>query len=288
MQSTQAQDAYRHSQSFTTLHIDQILTPQAQRASENEIIRLSTSIRKYGILTPISVKKAQESTFYAPQYTVIDGRKRLLAAKAAGLERIPCQILQESNADCAIEGMIRNLRLAKLHFFEKAAAYQLLLQDFNLTQAEIAEKLELSQSTIANRLRLLAFSKEEQLEIIDFGLTERHARALLRLKSADHRAALLQEIRKLRLSVAQTEAKISQMLQETPKEPLRSLTEGQKGAPKPCKFALQSLTPLYNSIERTLDIFRKTGIAAHCTHEESEQGISITISIPALTPPQKH
>ena len=278
MQNTSFSVAHPEAQSTNRLPISQITVPPVQ-ISPNELIRLCASIKKYGVLTPITVKRNHQSNVYTPQYIVIDGQKRLAAAKIAEIEQIPCHILEETDADCAINGILHNLRLTKLHFLEQAAAYQLLIKDFALTQGEIAKRLQLSQSTVANRLRLLAFSKDERFKIIDFGITERHARALLRLKTATDRAILLQTIHKEHLSVAETEKIIEEMIQRAPAKQRSQAFQTPNQAVKPRKFALQNLTPLYNSIDRTLDTFRKTGLAATYAREEHEQGVRIIINI---------
>ena len=271
------------------IHVETAPPPHAQ----NAIIRLSESIRKYGILEPLTVARKEGHPAEPSQYTLISGFKRFAAARLAKIDRIPCQILPNNDRFCAISSVLRNIKQTDLHFFEQAAAFRLLIQDFSMTQEEIAKSIGISQSAVANKLRLLAFSKEEQLKIIDYGATERHARALLRLKSPQERGIVLQRIRAERLSVAATEALIDEQLsaapnkprkpQEAPPCPTRRI-EMAKAAESsnfcPTRFAMQSPQPLYNSIERLVSIFRKTGAAASCYREEGAESIRIVIEIP--------
>ena len=159
-----------------------------------------------------------------------------------------------------------------------------------MTQAEIAQGIGISQSAVANKLRLLSFHKEEQLKIIDCGLTERHARALLRLKSPVERQSALHRIQTEALSVAATEQLVEDLRHARekmqPPPPSATVTRIEMAKPTenkefvPKKFAIQSPEPLYNSIERLVNIFRKTGAEASCFREESEKQIRIVIEIP--------
>ena len=165
----------------------------------------------------------------------------------------------------------------------------MLITDFSLTQEEIARRSGFSQSAIANKMRLLALSKEEQVQIVHAELTERHARAVLRLKSSADRATALARIKAQRLNVADAERLVEDLLGEAVNSPapLQNAAfttvfcpQTPPKGPIPDKFALKDLTPLYNSIERTLSIFRKTGADATCTREESRELVRIIIDIP--------
>ena len=281
----------------------------------NAIIRISESIKRYGILQPLSVRLIGDFSGF-PAYELVDGERRLRAARLLGLEKLPCTVVSSDEKSCAIASVIEDLRQKHLHFFEQAAAFRLLTENYRLTQEEIARKVGVSQSAIANKLRLLRFSREEQHKIRDVGLTERHARALLRLKNPQKRAFVLEEIIAKACNVADTEVLIDALL-AAEKEHLQELADtvsretslfASEKADIPCKttpsttqkpvvsmiitpetpprgvcprkFALQDLRPLYNSIERTLSIFRKTGQAVECRREEREDGVRIIIDIP--------
>lgn len=289
------------------LHPEQIQpkTVKQKQHNTNAIIRLAESIKRYGIITPLSVQKSREEKGIG-SYELIDGEQRLRAAALAGITKIPCIILPQDDKSYAVNGIIEHLRAQGLHMFEQAAAFRLLMQDFSLTQEEIAQKLGVSQSAIANKLRLLKLSHEEQRMILDYGLTERHARSILRLKEPQARAVALKRIHEKQLNVAETEELIEELLathQGSRGAAISSITlqKAEETAPKPqispvfttvfspetppsgCvprKFAIPDLTPLYNSIERTLSIFRKTGASASCMREEGENIVRIIIEIP--------
>lgn len=286
-------------------------SPQKSGRGTNAIIRLAESIKKYGIIKPLSVKKQGGEQGIA-HYELVDGEKRLRAALLAGIAKIPCIILPQDDKTHALTGILEHLQRKKLNMFEQAAGFRLLMQDFSMTQAEIAHKLDVSQSSIANKLRLLALSHEEQQIILTQGLTERHARSVLRLKEQKMRLFALQKIGSERLNVAQTDHFIEELISSTaqekqPEKPQgasvdrkesRELVQGlgndtQKAPPftvispqtppkgcVPRKFAIPDLTPLYNSIERTLSIFRKTGASVSCMREEDTDGVRIIIEVP--------
>ena len=271
--------------SVISLRPEQIrLAPRPKKPEKpNVIIRLAESIRRYGILEPLSVRLVGDAGGF-PAYELVSGAKRLAAARLAGLERIPCLVIAHSDASYAMTTVLEHLRGKKLHFFEQAQAFRRLIDDFSLTQEEIATHLSISQSSVANKLRLLQLTPTEREQITAGELTERHARALLRLKSPELRTEAIRRIREDGLNVAATERLISAFLEPTePSKPSVSVIISPETPPKgicPRKFALQNLQPLYNSIERTLSIFRKTGAHAECSREESADGVCITIRIP--------
>ena len=143
-----------------------------ERASLEE---LCESIKQYGIIQPINVRISGSG------YELVAGERRLRAAEMAGLREIPAIILDVSDNDSAIMALIENLQREDLTYFEEAEGYQNLLSEHNLTQEELAEKIGKSQSTIANKIRLLRLSPLIKKILIDNSLTERHARALLKL-----------------------------------------------------------------------------------------------------------
>lgn len=275
------------------LRSDQIRLPKSAKPSEqnqNAIIRLAESVKRYGILEPLSVRVCGEERGY-PVYELISGERRLRAAIIAGISKIPCIILPQDDKSCAVAGILSNLQKEGLNFFEQAAAFRMLMEDFSLTQEEVARKLGVSQSAVANKLRLLKLSREEQHQILEHSLTERHARSLLRLRSPDQRAEALYRIRTGKLNVAATERLIEHLLsassiadkaENSPKAPISVILSPEKPPSGVCprKFAIPNLTPLYNSIDRTLSIFRKTGATATCIREEGEGSVRIIIEIP--------
>jgi ParB family chromosome partitioning protein len=226
---------------------------------------LADSIRRYGLLQPISVRKTRDG------YELIAGERRLRAARMAGLAEIPALIYQVDGEASAELALMENLLREDLGIFETAAAMARLVSEYGLTQEEIASRLSVSQSYVANKLRLLRFDERTRAKILSLGLTERHARALLRLPEAELDTALLR-IERGNLNVAATEKLVEEMLAASPKPKARP-----RGR---VRGALRDLRLFYNSVDRALTLVRRCGIPAESTREEGENEIRLIISIP--------
>ena len=280
------------------LRPDQIKLSHAPKAqNQNAVIRIATTIKKYGVIEPLFVRKIEKgSSFY---YEVAENEAYWHALLLAGVEQIPCVISKESRNTRHVEDIFAQIEQKQLHIFDQALAFRTLLEEYSLTQAEIAQKLGISQSAVANKLRLLQLDEDEQREILCKGLSERHARALLRLKSKDFREKAMKIMCREQMTVAEAENLVEQMLcgashdyaeqdyapdDEYP--PFRNhfssftVREPSPSGFLPRKFALQSLQPLYNSVDNALSIFRKTGYHAEMCCEESLDEVRITIKIP--------
>ena len=192
--------------------------------SEDSIIKLASSIKEYGIIQPLTVRKAGTA------YELVAGERRLRAAKELGMAAVPCielDITEESSAEISI---IENLLREDLNIFEQASAIEALIDTYGLTQEQVAKKLSNSQSFVANKLRLLRLSKEEQEVILNNKLTERHARALLRVYNQEERRNLLNFIVENTLNVSNTEKLIESFNHNKQILPLSSVPN-QKEAP---------------------------------------------------------
>ena len=169
------------------VRIDDIRPNRAQPRIDfdtNSIIRLADSIRRYGILQPLSVRRLSEEGYL---YELIAGERRLRAARSLGYCTVPCVIVEADEKMSAELAIIENLLREDLNMFEQAYGFRQLIDNYSMTQEEIARKISLSQSAVANKLRLLRLSYDEQRRIIEAELTERHARALLRLSDFEMR-----------------------------------------------------------------------------------------------------
>ena len=153
---------------------------------------------------------------------------------------------------------------------EEAAALQKLIAAYGLSQEQVAEKLGRSQSAVANKLRLLKLSPECAQTLLEHGLTERHARALLRLEGEEARAAALEVILQRSMNVAQTEEYIESFLQAA--QP--------KAKPRRPSFIIKDVRLFLNSINHSMDVMRRAGVDAKCGREETEDTITLTICIP--------
>ena len=169
---------------------------------------LSGSIKEYGVLQPILLRDDGKA------YTIIAGERRYKAAKLAGLEKIPAIIKTMDSREVALIALVENVQREDLNFLEEARAYKRLMDDFGLTQVEIAEKMNKKQSTISNKIRLLSLPDEIQSSILENNLTERHARALLKLGDEEDRKQVIKRIIQNNLNVKQTEKLIEEISQK--------------------------------------------------------------------------
>ena len=175
--------------------------------SEVELMDLTESIKEYGVLQPIIVKKDKQGG-----YLLIAGERRLRASKLAGLVRIPAVIKDFDEKEAAVIAVVENVQREDLSFIEEANAYRKLIEEYGMTQGELAAKIGKRQSTISNKLRILALPTEMQQKIIDHHLTERHARALLKIENPQARGMILDRVISNQLNVKQTEKLIEEYL----------------------------------------------------------------------------
>lgn len=182
---------------------------QPRKTFQDEAIEeLSGSIKEYGVLQPIILKDNGDN------YTIIAGERRYRAAQLAGLEEIPAVIKAMEDQEAALVALVENVQREDLNFLEEARAYKKLMDDFGLTQSEIAEKVNKKQSTISNKIRILALPEDIQEKILLNKLTERHARALLKLKDEEDRKKVTDRIINNNLNVKQTEKLVEEVIQK--------------------------------------------------------------------------
>ena len=175
--------------------------------AEEELNDLKNSIAEYGVLQPILVKKDGNG-----KYFLIAGERRLRAAKLAGISKIPAIVKEFDEKDTALIAVIENVQRENLSYIEEAYAYRKLIDDFGLTQGELSEKIGKRQSTISNKLRILTLPADIQEKLISAKLTERHARALLRVEDARIREKVLDRVINNNLNVKQTEKLIDDFM----------------------------------------------------------------------------
>lgn len=244
------------------------------------IAALADSIRQYGIIQPLTVRPLDGS---GERYELIAGERRLRAAALIGMQSVPCVLLEANEEQSAALAIIENLQRENLNMFEQASAISALIRIHSLTQDEIAARLSVSQSFVANKLRLLRYLPDERELILGASLTERHARALLRL-SGDDRLAALREVISRRMNVAETESYVDALLARDKEPPAPAAPAA---APKlsPARAALVRDVRLFvNSVNHALDIMRQAGIEAESTKRETEDATEILIRIPRSAP----
>ncbi|WP_037372934.1 ParB/RepB/Spo0J family partition protein [Anaerovorax odorimutans] len=174
---------------------------------DKELMELRDSIKEFGIIQPLIVRKNAKD-----QYVLIAGERRLRAATMAGLKKVPAIIRDANDKDTALLALVENVQRENLNYIEEAEAYKKLMEDYGLTQTEIAKKMGKQQSTISNKIRLLALPSDIRKVLSDNHLSERHARALLRIPDSSIRAQILQRITANGLNVKQTEKLIDDIL----------------------------------------------------------------------------
>ncbi|MGN0712868.1 MAG: ParB/RepB/Spo0J family partition protein [Anaerovoracaceae bacterium] len=185
------------------------LNPQQPRKifREEELTQLAASIRDYGVLQPILVKPAAEGSFM-----VIAGERRYRASCQAGLFTIPAIVRTMEEEEAALVALVENVQRENLGYLEEARAYKKLMEDFGLTQSEIAQKVGKQQSTISNKIRILSLPDDIQEVLTEHRLTERHARALLRVQGENDRRKVIARVIKNNLNVKQTEKLVEDLL----------------------------------------------------------------------------
>jgi ParB family chromosome partitioning protein len=236
------------------------------------LVDLATSIKQYGLMQPISVRITEDGG-----YELVAGERRLRAAKLADIPTIPALIVDITDKDSAILAMVENLQRQNLNYIEEAEGFAQLLMLHGLTQDELAKKMGKNQSTIANKLRLLKFSPKIKRQLIAKDLSERHARALLKLlKELPEEGAeqiILEVIYKVAeegFTVQKTEEMVDRLLSsQTKKSYARSNIKGY----------IRDIRIFTNTIKQAVGIMQDSGVNAAYDIEEHGNGCIITVLV---------
>ena len=238
----------------------------------NSMIRLADSIRRYGILQPLSVRKTDADDSY--EYELVAGERRLRAAKMLGFFTVPCVILEVDEKTSAELAIIENLLREDLNMFEQATSFRRLIDDYGLTQEDLARKMSMSQSAIANKLRLLKLTYAEQRKILEFDLSERHARALLKLNDEADRLEVISKIANEKLTVQSAEELIEKLL--------LAKAAGENKGKAPDKVTIsqdKELSSWLRGFKRRIDNISKSGKSATMDVKDSKNSVTVTICI---------
>ncbi|MEG0829531.1 MAG: ParB/RepB/Spo0J family partition protein [Anaerovoracaceae bacterium] len=174
---------------------------------QEELFELRDSIREYGVIQPVILKKKENGT-----YLIIAGERRFRAATMAGLTKIPALVREADNQDAAIIALVENVQREDLGYMEEAQAYKKLMEEHEFTQGDLAERVGKKQSTISNKIRLLSLPEDIQMALVSNKLTERHARALLKIPEDDTRRQVVARVISHGLNVRQSEKLIEDIL----------------------------------------------------------------------------
>ena len=232
--------------------------------SSQELQELSRSISQLGILQPLSVRKVEGG------WELVAGERRLRAAELAGLTTVPCLPVVTDEATSSLMALVENLQRKDLDVWEEAAALRRLIERFHLSQDEVARRVGKSQSAVANKLRLLKLPPDVIEILREAQLTERHARALLRLEEdAKLQRTAAQHIARQKLTVAQSEQYISRLVQE-------GQTVRRTASPI---LRMRDVRLFFNTLRRSMSMMQSAGVDAQFTREETDREVLVTIHI---------
>ena len=229
----------------------------------DELEGLAQSIRQNGIIQPIAVRINSKG-----QYELISGERRLRASRLVGVPQIPCIIMEVDDRKSALFALLENVQRSDLGFFEEAQAIEKLINDFGMSRDEVCKRLGKAPPTISNKLRLLRLPEEIRLRITQENLTERHARALLRLTSNSQMERAMSIVAEKRLNVAETERLVTQILNndKRPRQPTVKL--------------FKDVRIFVNTLNHAVDTMRRAGIEADSAKSETDEYIEYIVRIP--------
>ena len=231
---------------------------QPRKIFREEALReLAQSIGEHGILQPLSVRRVGVA------YELIAGERRLRAARMAGLTEIPCIIMNMDDKESGMTALVENLQRQDLDFIEEARGISFLMERYSMSQEQAARIIGKSQSAVANKLRILKHSAQVLEALRAHELTERHARALLKLPSEPEKLTAISHIVRNGMGVARAEKYIEELL-----------SDKERKQPK------ANVGAFLNSLNQTLAKIQMSGIPAISERRETESQIVLTITIP--------
>lgn len=254
-----------------------------KRFDDEDLSALCESIKVYGVIQPLAVKRIESLPFPMPKtearFEIIAGERRWRAAKMANLTHLPCIVFDADRTDSALMALVENLQRADLSFFEEALAMQTIMLMTGKPQTELARALSISQSTLSNKIRLLRLSERERLLAMENGFSERHCRALVRIETEKERRPIILDIINKKLSAPETERLVEETLSGiTPIVPAPIKPKTVKFKPK-IKGCIKDMRILYNTLDKAVKLLGSSGYNANWTKEESESNIEVRISI---------
>lgn len=249
------------------IDVDKIAVNPFQPRKEfkkEEIEELAQSIKNFGLIQAITVREIEDG------YELIAGERRLRAAKSIDRESIPAVIKDFNDQEMAEIALIENLQRKDLNFLEEAQAYERLLEEFDLTQKELAAQISKSQSTIANKLRLLNLSQKVREDLLAHNLTERHGRALLKLNSIEEQRKTIEKISQQDLNVRESEKMIEKKLNSSKKKNKKK---------NKIKHVADDLRLFANSLEKRIAEIEDSGINVEYERSSEDDSIEYYIKL---------
>lgn len=236
-----------------------------ERVKLNE---LADSIKEYGVMQPITVRCINKG------YELVTGERRLKASRIAGIEKIPAIVVYISDKDSAIMALIENIQRQNLSYFEEAEGYKNIMEDYGMTQEEVAKKVGKSQSSIANKIRVLRLSNKVKNKIVESELSERHARALLKLNDEeDLQLEIIDKVIIQGLNVKRTEELVENYMEKILKnQPINSENKKKRG--------IRDIRIFTNTIKQAIETMSNLGVEVNYLVEEKRDFYEIKINIP--------
>lgn len=233
------------------------------RFDKSALSSLAESIRHNGILQPLTIRVRSGGN-----YELIAGERRLRASVMAGYNKVPCILTELNDKQAAVMSLLENLQREDLDFFEEAEGIEKLISSCGLTQEELASRLGKNQSTIANKLRLLRLPEDLRIKILMANLTERHARALLRIQK-ENREKVLDTIIRRGLNVNETDKLIDSMMAPVHEKKHMNV-----------KGIVKDLRLFMNTINNAVNVMNSSGIAAQTLQKEYDDYYEYIVKIP--------
>ncbi|MDO4545899.1 MAG: ParB/RepB/Spo0J family partition protein [Bacillota bacterium] len=235
-----------------------------QEFGEEQLLELKNSIQEFGVLQPLILKREENGEFL-----LIAGERRLRAAALAGLDKVPAIIKNASEEEVGLIALVENIQRENLGYIEEARAYRQLMEKYGMSQVELSEKIGKNQSTISNKIRILNLPEDIQQILVENRLTERHARALLKVEDDGLRKVIIEKVVKHQFNVKQTEKLVEEYLskkevQEKERNKIRHISY---------KLYLNTLRKTFNDME-----LREKG--ATFRQEDRGDNLRVTIIIP--------
>jgi len=240
-----------------------------KKFDNSSLDELCQSIQQYGVIQPINVRKVNNS-----HYELVAGERRLRAAAMAGLKEVPAIIVDVGEDDSAIMALIENLQREDLGYLEEAEGYRNLIKEHGLTQEELAQKIGKSQSTIANKIRILRLSPMVKKILTDNGLTERHARALLKIEDEQIQLKVLQKVVEKGLNVRKTEELVQKALEKYCNQ---GKTEDSKGR---VTKSIKDIRIFVNTIRQAIETMKRSGVNARAAQIDRGDFLEFIVRIP--------
>ena len=253
------------SKAIRRVRLDEIEANRAQprrEFDEESIGELACSIKRYGLLSPPVVREAEFG------YELIAGERRIRALKKLGAEETDVIVMQADDRESALLALIENLQREDLSFFEEAEAYRALIEEHGMSRDEVAARVGRSASSVANRLRLLKLGDGVRKIIKEGGLTERHARALVRLETEEEQAEAAHKAVQMQMTVRALEGMIDRMIAQK-----RTISQRVQGVYRDHRLFV-------NAMLNTVRTLQTSGIGVTSRVTERTDGVEITVLIP--------